>query len=546
MAMLVRWLSACICVFLLVSCGNGVQLSHAGESYYRYDSDSRSMLSYSDVVLKNEDRSSILRAKRYLAGEFDDLSLGRMSLTSDTGNVQDSGGKSSGGSNTTTTVNDTANGTLEPEATRISSKPVNASEPKTGGNYMSAHNVSSPITPIANATNSNQTVVPLASPNATNVNVSTVTTESVINDNATVTEKNTTVNMNDSAPTSTIPGKINSTVSGDDITIANFEDDNVTLTRHNITSYKNDSHVYYNSTFVSSNEKLGKYYWIDMDSHPHAQTNDMLSQSHRRAATVKLSFDFPFYGHTVRNVTIATGGFLYTGDYVHSWLAATQYIAPLMANFDTSLSNESYVKYMDNGTQFTVQWDKVKLQDKQDSGVFTFQATLRKTGDIIFVYQSVPVVIIVRRKTIYEYHRITFEQLPISNWTVINLIALPTCLEGTDCESCLSRKVGFECFWCPKTKKCSNGIDRNRQEWIMSDCDSQSINNVSSCPAVYNIAEVEKSTTTLPSTPELEMQTEQTVTAIIGLVSGAGEEEKLDTQQPRFICDINIIMSLHI
>lgn len=65
--------------------------------------------------------------------------------------------------------------------------------------------------------------------------------------------------------------------------------------------------------------------------------------------TVKLKFDFPFYGHKVRNITIATGGFLYTGEYVHSWLAATQYIAPLMANFDTRLSNESYVKYADNG-----------------------------------------------------------------------------------------------------------------------------------------------------------------------------------------------------
>lgn len=38
------------------------------------------------------------------------------------------------------------------------------------------------------------------------------------------------------------------------------------------------------------------------------------------------------------------------GDYMHSWLAATQYIAPLMANFDTSLSEESTVRYFDNGT----------------------------------------------------------------------------------------------------------------------------------------------------------------------------------------------------
>ncbi|CAG2065543.1 unnamed protein product, partial [Timema podura] len=109
--------------------------------------------------------------------------------------------------------------------------------------------------------------------------------------------------------------------------------------------------------------------------------------------TVKLSFDFPFYGHLVRNVTVATGGFLYTGEYVHSWLAATQYIAPLMANFDTSISNHSFIKYVDNGTSFTVEWEKVKLQDDATSGDFTFQVTLHNNGDIVFVYQNVPVII---------------------------------------------------------------------------------------------------------------------------------------------------------
>lgn len=86
-----------------------------------------------------------------------------------------------------------------------------------------------------------------------------------------------------------------------------------------------------------------------------------------------MSFEFPFYGHIVRNITIATGGFLYTGDYVHSWLAATQYIAPLMANFDTSVSNDSTIKYHDNGESFTVQWEQVVLQDRPLDGNFTFQ-----------------------------------------------------------------------------------------------------------------------------------------------------------------------------
>ncbi len=51
----------------------------------------------------------------------------------------------------------------------------------------------------------------------------------------------------------------------------------------------------------------------------------------------------------MKNITIATGGFLYTGQYVHSWLAATQYIAPLMANFDTSQHDAAKIRYADNG-----------------------------------------------------------------------------------------------------------------------------------------------------------------------------------------------------
>lgn len=101
---------------------------------------------------------------------------------------------------------------------------------------------------------------------------------------------------------------------------------------------------------------------------------------------VSLSFDFPFYGHILRDITVATGGqslttgfgmlflsytfkqcrhiewlllycspflnhagFLYTGDVIHRMLTATQYIAPLMANFDPSLSHNSAVFYSDNG-----------------------------------------------------------------------------------------------------------------------------------------------------------------------------------------------------
>ena len=66
----------------------------------------------------------------------------------------------------------------------------------------------------------------------------------------------------------------------------------------------------------------------------------------------------------MENITIATGGFLYTGDYVHSWLAATQYIAPLMANFDTSNNQEAKIRFLDTGNMLIVEWKKVYLQVK--------------------------------------------------------------------------------------------------------------------------------------------------------------------------------------
>lgn len=42
-------------------------------------------------------------------------------------------------------------------------------------------------------------------------------------------------------------------------------------------------------------------------------------------------------------------GFISTGDVIHQMLTATQYIAPLMANFDPRLSENSTVLYSDNG-----------------------------------------------------------------------------------------------------------------------------------------------------------------------------------------------------
>lgn len=169
--------------------------------------------------------------------------------------------------------------------------------------------------------------------------------------------------------------------------------------------------------------------------------------------TLKLSFDLPFYGHVIQNITAATGGFVYTREHVHNWLAATQYIAPLMANFDTTVTNDSAVKMIDDGEKFTAFWENVGHVQEDKDKKLTFAVTLDKIGDIAFAYRTVPigvqdlsdidhsievsisdayladrVVFLIRRKTIYEYHRVSFKDYEITNNTILRLTALPTCL----------------------------------------------------------------------------------------------------------------------
>ncbi len=53
---------------------------------------------------------------------------------------------------------------------------------------------------------------------------------------------------------------------------------------------------------------------------------------------------------------------------MHSWLAATQYIAPLMANFDTT-RKESTILYANTDEVVVVEWKNVYLRH-QDSCEF--------------------------------------------------------------------------------------------------------------------------------------------------------------------------------
>lgn len=273
----------------------------------------------------------------------------------------------------------------------------------------------------------------------------------------------------------------------------------------NLTKLKYDNHDFYNVSFIGNLTYFDEY-WKNISS-KEANVHEVLSNSHRRATTLSLSFDFPFYGNNIHNITVATGGFIYTGDHVHNWLAATQYIAPLMANFDTSLTNESLVKLYDDGEKFTAFWEKVTLQENENQ-TFTFAVTLYKNGDIVFAYKDIPIdvpniadaqhpvkvgisdaylndniIFYVRRKTIYEYHRVNLKTHAITNNTILKLVAMPTCLQYNSCDACLNHETGFNCTWCPKIQKCSSGTDRNKQDWKLRNCEKIAISEISACSA---------------------------------------------------------------
>ncbi|XP_063546970.1 plexin domain-containing protein 2 [Cydia strobilella] len=351
--------------------------------------------------------------------------------------------------------------------------------------------------------------------------------------NATAEDSNRTTNLTAPTTTTTIPVSVtkipllgvngsgiykgNTSVprvsdpilADDNITTTNFEQQEVIIeAQKNINNLTYDNHIFYNSTFIG-NVTFFQEHWNNI-TRPKADIHAVLSNSHRRATTLKLSFLFPFYGHPLHNITVATGGFLYTGEHVHNWLAATQYIAPLMANFDTTLTIDSCVKMYDDGEKFTALWENVNLREDKTKN-FTFAATLYKNGDITFAYKDIPIPVqlindnehpvkvgisdayltdrmmfYVRRKTIYEYHRVTYKGHNITSNTLLKMIALPTCLQYNTCEECTNHETEFNCSWCEALKKCSSGTDRNKQDWVLRACDKTQIVNDSQCPASPN------------------------------------------------------------
>lgn len=247
--------------------------------------------------------------------------------------------------------------------------------------------------------------------------------------------------------------------------------------------------------------------------------------------TFQLSFNFPFYGHSVRNVTVCEEGYISTGEDGKLRWGITQYIAPLMRNFDKSMSNDSFVRVQDNGTSFTVVWESVMLRDRPIYGEFTFSATLHQNGDIVFVYYQLPTLVnniqesyrwvkiglsdayifnwkkrlFGPDKSFYTYHKVDLVKHNLQNSTIIRLTALPTCLGYKDCHSCINHNTKFECAWCPAVNRCSAryGTDPLKQDWMGKGCNNTLISTSDRCPAI----DPTDSTTSQPTPTSTEVLT---------------------------------------
>ena len=287
------------------------------------------------------------------------------------------------------------------------------------------------------------------------------------------------------------------------------------------TSYSNvmtetDSHIYYKSRIISDNAGL---YWNKLQGHTrHELSND----KHMWLKFIKLSFKFPFYGHPVDHLAITTQGFLYMNSFTHPRLdyTFTNYLAPLMANFDT-IGNYSDILHKDDGNSFVVEWRTVELNDQVENGNYTFQTTLFKNGTIIFSYKMVPETnisglqwpvkvgisdaffydyntIFGILRTVYKYHSVSFNITKLKDNLVIILDPLPTCNLATTCDECTTLNISFSCGWCHAISRCSDGLDRHRQDWHDSNCASKAVTSQDVCSSTEN----GKPTTRKPGSPE--------------------------------------------
>uniref|UniRef100_A0A8D8YLV5 receptor protein-tyrosine kinase n=1 Tax=Cacopsylla melanoneura TaxID=428564 RepID=A0A8D8YLV5_9HEMI len=263
--------------------------------------------------------------------------------------------------------------------------------------------------------------------------------------------------------------RMNSTVSGTPQKDYNQVDSNqpsTTQDRVQFTEYrtstKTETYPYYHSSISWDGSRANL--WLDLTETASRQDNESYVRHYstqldfnRNEMVNDLLFDFPFYNHPIRHLTIGRG-FLGVGDKLspsgYARKTAT-YIAPLSASFDFKRSNQTLLHILCNKTQITVTWENIPLEQRvlrsESEYLFTFQTSLYRSGQIVFVYKSIPANVTTRHihqlglsRYIKEYDFrgvVNLTSTKLENWTCI--VLSPTCVtsDGTDLCSERSNKI---------------------------------------------------------------------------------------------------------
>uniref|UniRef100_A0A8D8ZEP2 Plexin domain-containing protein 1 n=1 Tax=Cacopsylla melanoneura TaxID=428564 RepID=A0A8D8ZEP2_9HEMI len=277
-----------------------------------------------------------------------------------------------------------------------------------------------------------------------------------------------------------------------------------------------DNQQYYEISF-NRDEKTVRELWLEMND------ENCMKYSFMEAAlwkekyqTQNLLFNFSLYGENVHSVNIVEQRIFikkeFSCDPMVEAMTEPSMVSPywsIIAPFHDSsfrpIGFFSYIRVVSNDSQFTVSWENMEFVYNDIVSKFTFQATLHKTGDIVFVYKSIPYYNNQRfivglfngfttENNIFEYNHsyLILSETNISTWTSIQLkhipyvnlfetnisnststsIHLPTCWNHKNCTECLSDPTmsHLNCSWGPSANFCASDEDRNLSRWSVKRC----------------------------------------------------------------------------
>uniref|UniRef100_A0A8D8YAZ3 Plexin domain-containing protein 1 n=1 Tax=Cacopsylla melanoneura TaxID=428564 RepID=A0A8D8YAZ3_9HEMI len=264
-----------------------------------------------------------------------------------------------------------------------------------------------------------------------------------------------------------------------------------------------DNQQYYEISF-NRDEKTVRELWLEMNdencvtySFMEALEAAKLSNEKYRGYQTRLMqnllFNFPLYSETVHSVKIdEQGGIFIIKEFSTKRMEKVTNIAPFYYRNQTKNHPmlSSFIRVVSNDSQFTVSWENMEFVYDDIVSKFTFQATLHKTGDIVFVYKSIPYynetgvgLFSGYQNQICEHQTIDLSKTNISTWTSIHLKHKPTCWNHKNCTECLSDPTmsHLNCSWCPSANLCSMEVDKNHPKWKLNNCNREAITEAQLC-----------------------------------------------------------------